>query len=472
MGLMKVSIHFDHPLREWDGFGFNYVETAQTQDYAADPQDYGGFSILSLADRQRVLEMVFGEDGLQPGVIKLFHDPWHQARPDAPGDQALQVDPARFDHATSTRWLRYFARQGLSLSRARGQDLKMITTLYGPPGWMARQRCLRGRDLDPAYTHACARYMVAWVKYLHEVEGLPVSYYSLHNEGEDYARWREDGTSEWGGHDYNLYWPPEQVVDFLRLSREILDANGLQDVAFTPGECSNWLRFYDWGYADALADDPLALQNMGLITSHGFANPGKGRWFADWRSAGIDLLREKRPNLHAWVTSTSWADMDVFMLNQMRSNIYAAKVNAVIPWAGIQRSSLWVGGDPNPGTAFRVLEDGSLKVEPGYYFYKQLSRAGQPGMWVARVSSNDSQVAPIAFSGRDTHHRSNFVLLNLANETKTPEVWISGAGVTKYAVTRTSPGEQYAALGMTPAPDGRVVVELPPLSATTFFGED
>ena len=471
MGLIKVSIQFDHPLRAWDGFGFNYVETAQSQDYAADPQDYGGFSIIGEADRQRVLEMVFGEDGLQPGVIKLFHDPWHQPQAEAPGDQTLQVDPARFDHETSTRWLRYFARRGLQISRDRGQELKMITTLYGPPGWMTRQRALRGRDLDPAYTYACARYMVAWVKYLREVAGLPVTYYSLHNEGEDFARWRADGTSDWGGHDYNLFWPPDQVAAFLRLSRKILDANGLPDVAFTPGETSNWLRFYDWGYADAVADDPGAIGNMGLITSHGFASLTRGRWFADWRSAGIDLLRAKRPELHAWVTSTSWAQMDVFMLNQMRNNIYAAKVNAIIPWAGIQRASLWVGGDPNPGTAFRVLEDGSLKVEAGYYFYKQVCRAGQPGMAVARVSSNDSEVAAIAFSGAGTPHAHSFVLLNLSDELKTPEVWISGASRPHFAVYRTSPTEQYRDLGSWSASTGRQTVELPPLSATTFFGQ-
>jgi O-glycosyl hydrolase len=470
MTLMKVMIHFDHSLRQWDGFGFNYVETAQTQNYAKEPQDYGGFSIIDESHRQEILYLVFGEDGLKPGLVKMFYDPWHQPESEAPGDRSLEIEMSRFDHQTSTHWLRYFARQGLQITRQRRQDLQFITTLYGPPGWMTRQRILRGRDLDPDYTFACIRYMISWVKYLKETEGIPVRYISVHNEGEDYLRWREDGTSDWGGHDYNLYWSPEQVCEFLRLGRIVLEANGLGNVAFTPGETTNWLRFYEWGYADAIARDPEALANMGLITSHGFTSLQLGRWFSDWRSAGIDLLREKRPELHAWVTSTSWSKMDVFMLMEMRNNIYSAKVNGIIPWAGIQRSSLWKKGDPNPGTAIRINEDGSYIVEPGYYYYKQICRAGQPGMTVAPAFSNDTEVIPLAFGTGSSEHRQAFVLLNISGETKRPNVFLTGTNSAVYEVYRTSATEQYAALGSV-ANSGVMSVELPPLSVTTFFGK-
>jgi O-glycosyl hydrolase len=51
-------------------------------------------------------------------------------------------------------------------------------------------------------------------------------------------------------------------------------------------------------------------------------------------------------------------------------------------------------------------------------------------------------------------------------------VSISGANGQKYAVYRTSPEEQYATAGTITAPGGQMQVELPPLSATTFFGAD
>jgi hypothetical protein len=326
--LQRVQIDFSQKIRDWDGFGVNYVEVAQTRDYGTDPQDYGGFSVLSEADRQRVLDMIFGTDGLRPGIIKMFLDPYHQPRPESGYDWDVDVvDLDAYDHATTTKWMRYFAKEGLARTRARGADLEILVTLYSPPAWMTKQRFLRGRDLDPACKLECAKYMISWVKYLTQVEGLPVRYVSLHNEGEDWMRWPLDGSLPGSlNHDYNMYWPPEQVVEFLKLMRHVLDKQGLQDVALTPGETSNWYRFSTWGYADAIADDAEALNHLGLIASHGFYGPHIGRWFGDWRSLGTDLIRAQKPGLHAWVTSTSWSQMDVFFVWEIYHNIFSQPV--------------------------------------------------------------------------------------------------------------------------------------------------
>ncbi len=158
------------------------------------------------------------------------------------------------------------------------------------------------------------------------------------------------------------------------------------------------------------------------------------------------------------------------MLNEMRNNIYAAKVNAIIHWAGIQWSVSWKNGDPNPGTAFRVLEDGSYQVEPGYYYYKQLSRAGQPGMGVVRVSSKDTQVCPIAFSSNGTRNGGNFALLNLSDEVKQPDIVLTGNKASGSQIYHSSPSETYCSLGHLSASEQSFPIELPPLSVTTFFG--
>ena len=44
-GFMKIPgvVDFSKAIREWDGFGVNYVETCQTYDNEKNPQDYGGF---------------------------------------------------------------------------------------------------------------------------------------------------------------------------------------------------------------------------------------------------------------------------------------------------------------------------------------------------------------------------------------------------------------------------------------------
>lgn len=456
---VRAEVDFATQLQPWDGFGFNYVETCQTRDYTEDPQEYGGFSLLTEVDKAKIADLVFGEDGLRVGLLKMFCDPFHQTGPGGP-----------FDHGTTTQHMRYFAREGLKKTRAAGRDLTIVTTLYGPPAYMTRQQVLRGRDLDPAHKRDLALYLVDWVKFLREKDGLPVKYVSLHNEGEDWNRWNRAGLTDWKSHDYNLYWPPEQVAELIKLVAEELKDVGLADVGVTPGETSNWYRFDTWGYADAIADDVEALRKMGLITSHGFYNGAYGRWFGEHKSAGIDKLRGKRPDLHAWVTSTSWSKMDASNIKEHHGNIYTAKVNGIIPWAGIQRPAKWVGGDPNPGSAFTVHEDGSWEVRRGYFMYKQVTRAGQPGMAVARTMAMDSEIAVIGFAANGTKNPDAFVLVNLG-KTKQVNVSVKGSSATSFAAFRTTEDEQerYAAIGDFPLQDGAVLYDAPGGSVTTFF---
>ncbi|MBN1874341.1 MAG: hypothetical protein JXA33_08925 [Anaerolineae bacterium] len=487
MILRRTQVDFSKVIRVWDGFGINYVEAAQTRDYDTNPQEYGGLSLLTEVQRQEIIALIFGEAGLKPGVVKMFLDPFHQ---DKPGEGYRFNDPIidlnTYNHEKSTRWMRYFVREGLKTTRARGEDLNILTTLYGPPGWMTRQKITRGRDIDPGRKIEVAKYLISWAKFLREKEGFPVHYASVHNEGEDWTRWPEDSTEGGLNHDYNMYWPPEQVVEFMKLIPAILKANEMDDVTPAPGETTNWYRFAEWGYADALADDGDAIANLGLITSHGFrGNPNPGRWYGDWRSLGIDILRAKRPDLHAWVTSTSWAKMDVLFVNEIRNNIYCAKVNAIIPWAAIQRPPLWVGGDPNSGCAFRVSENGTYEVLPGYYFYKQVSRAGQPGMAVARGVSNDSSIGVIAFARNGTHNPDAFVVMNMREGESVPlTIQVAGSAHTIFEVFRTIPEardsqngpvtvlkEAYTALGDFTIRDGIVTYEAPAGSVTTFFGK-
>ena len=464
---VQATVDFSRTLQEWDGFGFNYVETAHTSDMSAFNQEYGGFSLLDEKEKQEIINMVFGADGLRVGLVKMFLGSLHQKEPGGP-----------FNHRYTTENMRYFVREGLKITRADERDLQIITTLYGPPGYATKQKVHRGRDLDPEYRDAVADYMVDWVRFLKEEEQFPVKYLSLHNEGEDWKRWNQEGYTEQMSHDYNLYWPPEQVLDFVKLMPGKLAAAGLGDVGITPGEPSNWYRFGTWGYVEALLQDEEALNSLGLITSHGFYNGNYGRWFGEHKSGGIDRLREQKPDLHAWVTSTSWSKMDAFNIKEMHGNIYTTGVNAIIPWAGIQRPPQWVGGDPNPGSAFTVNENGTYQVRPGYYFYKQITRAGQPGMKVAEASSMDSETAVIAFASNGTKNPDAFVVTNINKSAQKISVTVKGTNALAFRAYRTTkpPGadldrvdEKYQPLGTFEVEDGKVVFDAPAGSVTTFF---
>ena len=471
---VRAEVHFNETLRDWDGFGFNYVETAQTMDYDNDPQEYGGFSLLTEKQRQEIIDMVFGEDGLKVGLVKMFHDPWHQAVPGGP-----------FDHRRTTGNMLYFVREGLKKTRARNADLQIITTLYGPPAWATHQKFLRGRDFDPDMKEALATYMLHWVKFLRDEEGFPVKYYSLNNEGEDWWRWPVDGShgNIGQGHDYNMFWPPELVTEFVKYLRSKMDREGLGMVGVTNGEPTNWYRFSTWGYADALYRDHEALESLGIATSHGFyVGAYANRWFGPHTSEGIDNLREKRPLLKAWVTSTSWSQMDSRNIKEMHGNIYSAKVNGIIPWAGIQRPEKWVGGDPNPGSAFTVREDGTYEVRRGYYFYKQVTRSGQPGMAVARTMSMDSQIALIAFASNGTKNPDAFVVVNWSENNTKVNIAVRGTKFSRFQAWRTTEGdrnqagelidngERYQETGAFRLDGDQLIYDAPRGSVTTFFG--
>ncbi len=457
-----VSVDFSKNLRTWDGFGFNYVETAQTIDYSKDAKDYGGFSIMTEDARKEIVDLVFGENGLKVGLIKMFLDPFHQT--EAGG---------KFNHEMATGNMRMFVRMGLEKTQARGSNLQIITTLYGPPAYTTLQKTMRGRDLDPAHKADLANYMIDWAKYLKEKEKFPVKYISLHNEGEDWERWPWDGKEGniGKGHDYNMYWSGEQICDFLRIMPPMLAKAGLKDVAVTNGEPTNWYRFSFWGHADAIYDDNAALKNLGLITSHGFYAGGyENRWYGSHTNAGTVLLRSKRPELHAWVTSTSWSKMDSRFVKEIWGNIYEAQINGIIPWAGIQRPPLWVGGDPNPGCAINVSEDGSYSIQPGYYYYKQVSRAGQPGMSVVRTNSMDSEIPVIAFSANGTQNQNAIVVANTNLKAEKPVVIsIKGSNAAKFIAYRTGNEEKYAEIGTFQVKDGEIVYTAPMNSVTTFY---
>jgi len=460
-----VTVDFSKKLRTWDGFGFNYVETAQTIDYIANPTDYGGFSILPEQSRNEIIDLVFGNEGLKVGLVKMFLDPFQQKGPGGV-----------YDHETTTGNMREFFRRGLEKTRARGSDLIIITTLYGPPAYMTLQKTLRGRDLDPAHKTDLANYLISWAKFLKEKEKFPIKYISLHNEGEDWERWPWDGKEGniGKGHDYNMLWSPEQVTEFIKFTRPLLNKAGLKGIRVTNGEPTNWYRFSFWGYADALADDKTALKNLGLITSHGFyVGTYDNRWYGSHTAVGTAKLRAIRPDLHAWCTSTSWSKMDARFVKEIWGNIYEAQVNGLIPWAGIQRPPLWIGGDPNPGCAINVNEDGTYIIRPGYYYYKQVSRAGQPGMAVAHTTSMDSEIPVIGFASNGTKNRNAFVIVNTSTNKEKPTVInITGTTGSKFRAFRTNGAEEtYTEIGLFEVMNGKIVYSAPVNSVTTFFEE-
>ena len=52
-------------------------------------------------------------------------------------------NPLVFDHETTTKWMRYFMREGYKRIKARNDSFSLVATLYGPPPWGTVQKIVR-----------------------------------------------------------------------------------------------------------------------------------------------------------------------------------------------------------------------------------------------------------------------------------------------------------------------------------------
>ena len=491
----SATVDFGNRIRDWDGFGVNYVEVRHTRDYDVWPQDYGGFSYLSDAQKMEVIDLVFGADGLQPDLAKMFLCPYHEQTPD--NDDPYDINMAGFEHEKYTRHMRWFIREGLRKTRSLGGDLTILAGLYAGPGWAIKQGDW-GRDLNQEMKYELAEYMISWAKYLRETEEFPVRYISLHNEEELPKGYRKDGYAVWHD-DHSLdsrrdrapWWPKEQIVDFLTFMPNMIRSQGLSDVGLTNGETQLWRVFENvpeiGSIASAIAGDEAAVHGLGLITSHGF-----GKQDADFSSRGIDRIRARRPELHAWTTSCNWGlgnQSDVNFIYGFQRQIYQTGVNGIIPWAV---SFCRAEGDRttwgksyksgNTNTPFHVYPDGTYEVRKSYYYYKHLTRAGRAGMAVAQVAAIDEDLELIAFArkntaGADSGYPDAFILANTAAAGKQVAIQVLGSSHTQfdaYVTTEEGDGEKNyekdaSACRIT---SGRIVYDAPAKSVTTFIGRE
>lgn len=440
----EASVDFSKTLQVWHGFGVNYVETAQTRDYGQWPQDFGGFSKLTEAQRQEFMDALYGPEGLGLALHKIFLDPWGQASADA-----------QYEFERTSKWSRYFLREAMQRTKAQGRELRVLTTLYGPPAWATKQKKLLARDFDPAQADALARYMAAWVKFLKDKEGVQVEFLSLSNEAKDATFFTDDGMGPKGNSDYNLAWKENEMIDMMRRMRVLLP-----EIGFTPTEPTGWdgANYYPFTRTKELCDA------LGIVAAHSFGR--SDQWGPDF----VKKALEKKPGLPVWTTSHDWRKGGVDFALHTHSQIYTVGVNGIITWQVSKDLSEWRPAPKNPNAAI-MQKDGSLALAHPYHFLKQMSRAAQPGMAVAQAKADHEKLRLMAFASNGTRHPNALVLINSGESAASLHVAIAGTSAALWQARRTSEtGDQWRALDpIKPRQDQSIVTELPARSVTTLF---
>lgn len=462
----RFKVDFTDKKQDWDGFGVNYVESAYGHDYYNEPEDYGGLSTLPEEKKQEVLDLIFGKDGLKPSLLKMFLDPFHEKEND--NDDPYTINKEGFDHKLTTENMRYFVQGGLKRTREQGRDLRVITTMYGPPAWVTKQKVQRGRDLDPDMKLELAEYFASWCKFLLEEENIPLEFLSIHNEGDSPQRWDEKGFSREGErHDHNMFWPPDELAEYIPLLAEYLEKMDLGQIKITPGEFNIWphysgsLKPHHY-YAEALLETPGAMENLGLITSHSFWSP------TDY---GVNLLKHKKPSLKAWTVSMTVGKgkyADVSFLECIRKEIHRVGVSGIIVWSITFQKTKWTPKYVFPGTTIYMAGDGTYRVEPAYYYYKHLTRLGQAGMAVASCGSTLPHVRIVAFASNGTENPDGLCIYNLEDTTEKIDLELSGTAAKDFKAVYTNKKEFYQEFTDFEYKDGKLSFSLPPYTAISF----
>jgi hypothetical protein len=115
---------------------------------------------------------------------------------------------------------------------------------------------------------------------------------------------------------------------------------------------------------------------------------------------------------------------------------------------------------------------GDYTIEQGYYLFKQLSRAGQPGMAVADVTTSDPNIQLMAFASNGTANPDAFIVFNLSERAHPGvRVRVSGTDAKSFDAYVTGFRKQYAPLGAIPVQNGALEFAVPPQAVITFFAK-
>lgn len=262
-------IHPDVSFQTMFGFGAGMCETSLKDMQALGPKD-----------RDRLYDLVYGENGLRLNVVRIHVSP--NAQPLAAGEP-LRERGFRYDweHDANTQNVLGAIRPALK----RGRVTLYAVPFTPPSRWKSNKQHVWGGSLLGEDYPAYAEYLADFVDYYKKVHGLPIEVLSLQNEP-DVSVWWE--SCRWTGKDLN---------DFLKVIAGVFQKRGLS-TKFMLSEGSTWDQA--WMRVAPALEDAGSRRLLGILASHSYGGD-------DLVDEGRNLFRaaSARHNIPIWMSEAS-----------------------------------------------------------------------------------------------------------------------------------------------------------------------
>jgi glucuronoarabinoxylan endo-1,4-beta-xylanase len=219
---------------------------------------------LSPKDRERLYDLVFGEDGLRLNIIRIHISP--NAQPFSTG-AALRGQGLRYDweHDANTQNVYQAIAPALKHSR-----VMLYAVPFTPPRrWKSNKQPTWGGSLLRENYRDYAEYLADFVAYYQKVRSLTIDILSLQNEP-DVAIWWD--SCRWKGSELNDFL--EEIASVFRRQR--------LSTKFMLSEGSTWDQA--WMHVAPALADAQSRPLLGILASHSYGDD-------DLVDEGRDLFR-------------------------------------------------------------------------------------------------------------------------------------------------------------------------------------
>ncbi len=318
--------------------------------------------------------------------------------------------------------------------------VKIISTVWSPPGWMKKSGQTAGKREaapDPATTDCSlkddmfeefAEFIAAYIILMKREAGIDVYAVSLQNE----PAFEEPYDS--------CVYSPEKLAALIAVVGARLEREGLSTKIFSPedlGYHERVMRFVNAGM-----NNDQARRYIGANAVHGYALDGKtgqGYQALQWRQ----LYEAGAPyGIPLWMTETSGFSNDwngaMKMAQAIHFALYYGKISAWLHW------SLSVSENFPDSYPYGLIIGLNMKTAR-YHVSKQYYKFIRPGMVQRAASAFDPDVLIAAFQDEKTDKWA-IVLINRAAVNKT--VTLVGEGLpSSLSLFRTSPYEDCRPIG-------------------------